>query len=106
MRSPKAEVDVAQAGSPRRSKPVTKSPAVKATGGARVASRAKPPSRFLVVVLGPEMGDELLAPQVAQRVLELHELDEQVVLRVERRGRHRALPVERQPLLRAVHPGA
>ena len=39
----------------------------------------------LVVVLGAEVGDELFAAQVAQRVLELHELDEQVVLGIEPR---------------------
>lgn len=38
---------------------------------------------ILRVVIQAQMGDLLLAHQVAQRVLELHLLDEQVVLRVE-----------------------
>src|SRR5262249_51556165 len=37
----------------------------------------------LVVVLGAEVRDQLFAAQVAERVLQLHELDEQVVLRVQ-----------------------
>ena len=36
-----------------------------------------------VVVFPPEVRDELLAQHVAQRVLQLHQLDEQVVLRVQ-----------------------
>jgi hypothetical protein len=37
----------------------------------------------LVVVFQAEMGDELRTHDVAQGVLELHQLDEQVVFRVE-----------------------
>ena len=51
------------------------------------------------------MRDQLLAAEVAQRVLELHRLDEQVVLGIQAVGRLRALEVERQPLLHAAHPG-
>src|SRR4051812_6176379 len=40
----------------------------------------------LIVVLGAEVGDELFAAHVAERVLELHELDEQVVLGVQPLG--------------------
>src|SRR4051812_36963536 len=48
----------------------------------------------LVVVLASEMGDQFLAHHVAQRVLQLHQLDEQVVLRIDLRGMHRRLVVE------------
>src|SRR5688500_7608244 len=60
-------------------------------------------ARLSVVVFAAQMRDELLAAQVAQRVLELHQLDEQIVLRVERRRMHRALEIEREPLLDAGH---
>ena len=64
-------------------------------------ARSRSPRRRLVVVLAPEVRDELLALHVAQRVLQLHQLDEQVVLRIQTRRVHRALEVERQPLLDA-----
>src|SRR6185437_5780442 len=47
---------------------------------------------------------QFLALQVAQRVLQLHRLNEQVVLRVESRHRHRRLEVETQPLLNSDTP--
>ena len=56
-----------------------------------------------VVVLLPEMRDEILPLDVPQRVLELHELDEEIVLGVEPRRVHRALEVEREPFLDAAH---
>ena len=52
------------------------------------------------------MGDQLLALHPAQRVLQLHQLDEQVVLGVQPSGCGRALPVEAEPLLDAAHAGA
>src|SRR5271165_3603922 len=57
--------------------------------------------RFLVVILQPQMRNQLLALEVAQRVLQLHGLDEQVVLGIQPRRRHRRLEVEAQPLLDA-----
>src|SRR5436190_4656725 len=60
----------------------------------------------LVVVLTTEMGDELFALEEPQRVLQLHQLDEQIVFRVQAGRVHRTLEVERQPLLDAVHVGA
>src|SRR5262249_26872942 len=57
----------------------------------------------LVVVLTAQVRDQLLALQVPQRVLQLHQLDEQIVLRVQTGRVNRALEVERQPLLDAVH---
>src|SRR5262252_6167145 len=56
-----------------------------------------------VVVLESEMGDQFLAAQVAQGVLELHQLNEEVVFGVEAGCRLRALEVEGQPLLHALH---
>src|SRR5436309_15022282 len=45
------------------------------------------------------MGDLVFTPQVAQGVLELGELNEEVVLGVEEGSTHRAFEVEGQPLL-------
>src|ERR1035441_10566264 len=55
----------------------------------------------LVVILQPEVGDHLLAHEVAQRVLEFYRLNEQVVFRIKSGCRHRRLEVEAQPLLDA-----
>src|SRR3954452_1851696 len=60
----------------------------------------------LVVVLPAEVGDQFLTLQIAKGVLQLHQLNEQVVLRVQARRVDRALEVERQPLLDPVHAGA
>src|SRR4051812_19307237 len=60
---------------------------------------------LLVVVLAPKMGYELFTLEISQRVLEFHELDEQVVLGIETRGMNRTLEVEREPFLDAMHPG-
>src|SRR5258706_497815 len=54
---------------------------------------------MLVVIFRAKVGDELLPTKMPQRVLQLHELNEQVVLGVEAGGGHRALEEERQPLL-------
>src|SRR5687768_9052220 len=62
--------------------------------------------RPLVVILIPEVGDELFAAHVAHGVLELHELDEEVVLGVEAGGGHGALEVEGEPFLDAGHAAA
>src|SRR5438105_15490637 len=51
----------------------------------------------LIVVLTAQMRDELFALEVSQRVLQLHELNEQIVLGVEIWRVHRGLEVERQP---------
>src|SRR5260221_13196742 len=61
---------------------------------------------LLVVVLASQMRDQLLAPHVAQGVLELHELDEHVVFGVELGRVHGAFEVERQPFLDAAEPRA
>ena len=43
----------------------------------------------------------ILALEVAQRVFQLHQLDEEIMLGIQARGRHRRLEVEAQPLLNA-----
>src|SRR4051812_35875684 len=69
-----------------------------AHGAAFQRSRQTPGS---VVVLKPEVGDELLAFQVAERVLQLHGLNEQIVLRIESRLGHGRFQIEAEPLLYA-----
>src|ERR1700687_421957 len=56
-----------------------------------------------VVVFQAKVGDQLFTAQESKRVLQLHELNEQVVLRIEPGRSLRALEVERQPLLDALH---
>src|SRR5215471_12891553 len=60
----------------------------------------------LLVILNPQMGNLLLTPQVAQGVLELGELNEEVVLGVEEGSAHRAFEVEGQPLLNTAEAAA
>src|SRR4051794_4501984 len=45
------------------------------------------------------MRDQLFATQMTQRVLQLHQLDKQIMLRIKSRWRDRRLEVEAQPLL-------
>ena len=56
-----------------------------------------------VIVFESEVRDEFLSSKVPQRVLQLHQLDEQVIFRVEARRCHGALEVEAQPLLYPFH---
>src|SRR5260221_5829046 len=60
----------------------------------------------LIVVLTAKMRDELFALEIPQRVLQLRQLNEQVVLGVQVGGVYRSFEVERQPLLNATHAGA
>src|SRR5205823_8385496 len=55
----------------------------------------------LIVILKAEVGDQFFAPEMAQGVLELHQLNEQVVLWVKAGRGHRTLEVKRQPFLNA-----
>src|SRR5438876_1855677 len=57
----------------------------------------------LVVILLSQVRDQVLALHPAQRVLQLHELDENVMLRIKARRGHRRFEVEREPLLHAAH---
>ena len=52
------------------------------------------------------MRNQILAAQMAQRVLQFHQLDENVVFRVQTRSGHRRLEIKRQPFLDAFHTGA
>src|SRR5687768_1654293 len=61
--------------------------------------------RELVVIFTAKMGDQLLTLEVAERILQLHQLDEEIVFRIEAGGVNRTLEVERQPLLNPVHAG-
>src|SRR4051794_4415518 len=54
-----------------------------------------------VVILETEVSDELLAFEVTQRVLQLHGLDEQIVLGIQARLRHRGFQIKTEPLLYA-----
>src|SRR5258706_1104983 len=49
------------------------------------------------------MGDQVLSSQVPQSVLEFHQLNEQVMLRVQAGGMHWTLKVKAQPFLDATH---
>src|SRR4029434_4539269 len=51
----------------------------------------------LLVILDPQVRNLLFTPQVAQGVLQLGELNEEVVLGIEEGSTHRALEVEGQP---------
>src|SRR5436190_5386817 len=57
----------------------------------------------LIVVLPAKVSDEFLTLEIAQRVLQLHQLDEEIVFGIEAGRVHGALEVERQPLLNPVH---
>ncbi len=59
-----------------------------------------------VVVLVTQVRDQFFAHHPAQRVFELHRLDEDVVLGVEAGGSLRALEIEAEPLLNAAEAGA
>src|SRR5271169_4218623 len=57
----------------------------------------------LVVVLEPKMCNQILSAHPTQRVLQLHQLNENVVLGIQPRSRHGSFEVEGQPLLDAFH---
>src|SRR5437016_1937149 len=60
----------------------------------------------LVVVLTAKVGNELFTLQVPKGVLQLHQLNEEIVLRIQAGGVDRALEIEREPFLDPVHAGA
>ena len=49
---------------------------------------------FLVVVFQPQMRDQVLTAKIAQCVFELHQLNENVVLRIKARGGLRRLEIK------------
>src|SRR6202161_1325452 len=57
----------------------------------------------LVVVLEPKMCNQILSAHPTQRVLQLHQLNENVVLGIQPGSRHGSFEVEGQPLLNAFH---
>src|SRR3954468_11102261 len=62
------------------------------------------PARVLVVVFASKVRDQLLTLQIPKRVFQLHQLNEQIVFRIQIRSVHRALEVEREPFLNTMHP--
>src|SRR6266849_8732023 len=74
----------------------------------RVANHwARAPSRGRsVVILLPQVRDQVLAHHPAQRVLQFHQLNEQIMLGIQVRRGHRRLEIETQPLLNPAHPRA
>src|SRR4051812_4617527 len=78
-------------------------------GSADSTPMTSPPARTgwaLIVVFTAKVRDQIFALEIPQRVLQLHQLDEQIVFGIEIRRVHRRLEVERQPLLDAAHAGA
>ena len=59
----------------------------------------------LIVVFETQMSDQVLAAHMPQRVLQLHQLDENVVLGIKTGSRLRRFEVEREPLLNTLHAG-
>src|SRR5271157_2455003 len=57
----------------------------------------------LVVILEAKVRDQILSSHPAQRILQLHELDENVVLGIQAGRRHRTFEIEGEPLLNAFH---
>src|SRR6266853_4576618 len=58
-----------------------------------------------VVILLPKMRNQVLSHHPAQRILQFHRLDKQIVLWIKLGGAHRRFEVETQPFLNAAHPG-
>src|ERR1700693_4871156 len=56
-----------------------------------------------IVILLPQVRDQTFAHHPAQRVFQLHQLYEQIVLGVQTRRGHRRLEIEAQPLLNTAH---
>src|SRR3984957_18009443 len=57
----------------------------------------------LVVVLEAKVGNQILSAHPTQGVLQLHQLNENVVLGIQSGSRHGSFEVEGQPLLDAFH---
>ena len=62
-------------------------------------------ARFLVVVFESQVGDQILAAQMPERIFQFHELNENVVLGIQSGCSLRRFEVERKPLLYPFHPG-
>src|SRR5262245_28343282 len=92
--------------SPRGSGPSPPASHSASTGfpGGRAGSResSATEARLSVVILVAQVRDEVLAHHPAERILELHALNEEIVLRVEPFRGHRALEVKAEPLLHST----
>src|SRR4051812_48179448 len=61
-------------------------------------------TRASVVVLEAEMCDQIFSAHPAQCVLQLHKLNEDIMLGVQAFSSHGCLEIEREPFLDASHP--
>src|ERR1041384_8804718 len=52
------------------------------------------------------MSDEVFAPKVPQSILQLHQLNKDVVFRIQAGRGHRRFEIEREPFLHTFHAGA
>jgi hypothetical protein len=59
-----------------------------------------------VVIFRAEVSNQLFAHHPPQRIFQLHELDEKVVLGIELRRAHGRFEVKAEPFLNAAHAGA
>src|ERR1700760_3482387 len=75
-----------------------------AAAGIRCLSYLTPQRYFrsLIVVLQPEVRDEILSLHPTESVLQFHQLNKYIVFRVQTGRRHRTLEVERQPFLNTL----
>src|SRR5437773_936905 len=71
----------------------------RSTWGKTIGGISRTESARLIVVLQAKVCDQLFPVQVAQRVLQLHGLNEQIMFRTESGSRHRRLKIETEPLL-------
>src|SRR5690349_6536436 len=57
----------------------------------------------LIVVIEPKVGNQIFSTHPAERVLQFHELNKEIVFRIQAGRGHWRLEVERKPLLDAPH---
>src|SRR3974377_1270710 len=76
----------------------------RAAGSLQPFSHSRLRARRSALRLKSQVCDQFLTTQMTKSVLQLHELDEQVVLRIQARRAPRGLEVEAQPLLDAAAP--
>src|SRR5436190_22066307 len=65
-----------------------------------------PSKAGLIVIVETEVRNQVFASHPAQSILQLHQLNEQIMLRIEARSRHWAFKIEAQPLLYSAHSSA
>src|SRR5580698_2890334 len=74
------------------------------TNFVRAKSEPPPTAGASIVVFQPQMRNQIRAHDVPQRILQLHRLNKQIVLRIEPRRRLRRLQIKAQPLLNPARP--